>query len=117
MVLLLRFKTVSSRNTGNASKISLLSNPCRYAIGMELRHLRYFVAVGIIENQELLFAEKVFGDYGLRTARSKDQSDNSKQMRKEREQYVHFKDITNGSFPRNRSRIRIHPPQPPGSAH
>src|SRR6266851_3544732 len=35
-----------SRGETHASKTSSLLNRCSYDIGMELRHLRYFVAVG-----------------------------------------------------------------------
>src|SRR6476659_1424662 len=35
-----------ARSFRDASKTSLLSDRCRQGIGMELRHLRYFVAVG-----------------------------------------------------------------------
>ena len=42
----LRFMPPMSRGALDASNTSLLSNRCSYDIDMELRHLRYFVAVG-----------------------------------------------------------------------
>jgi hypothetical protein len=41
-----RFTPPLYRIASDASKTSLLSNQCRQVIGMELRHLRYVVAVG-----------------------------------------------------------------------
>ena len=46
VILLLRFTTSLCLTSFNASKTSLLSNRYPYGIDMELRHLRYFVAVG-----------------------------------------------------------------------